>query len=196
MRLAIEAAREHGGEPGEIRGKEAAKEGDAVSAWRNAFLHAPYLRDSMVACGILSDTFETAITWDRFPDFHAEVMEAARKAVAAATDAPAEGPGAARISCRFTHVYPDGPAPYYTVLAPARRGAEVEQWDEIKAAVSEAVNEAGGTITHHHAVGRDHRPWYDRQRPDRFEAGLRAAKRELDPRSILNPGVLLDPQGP
>ena len=72
---------------------------------------------------------------------------------------------------------PDGPAPYFTILAPARRGSEVEQWDEIKAAVSEALIDAGGTITHHHAVGRDHRPWYDRQRPDQFAAALRAAKR-------------------
>ena len=194
MRLAIEEAREHGGEPGEIRGKEEARGDDAVGAWRNAFLHAPYLRDSLVACGVLSDTFETAITWDRFPDFHAEVMDAARRGVASAIDAPSEGAGAPRISCRFTHVYPDGPAPYYTVLAPARRGEEVAQWDEIKAAASEAVIDCGGTITHHHAVGRDHRPWYDRQRPDPFARALRAAKHELDPRGVLNPGVLLDPR--
>ena len=103
------------------------------------------------------------------------------------------GPGAPRISCRFTHVYPDGVAPYFTVLAPAVRGGEVEQWDEIKAAVSEALIEGGGTITHHHAVGRDHRPWYDRQRPGPFAAALRAAKAELDPAAILNPGVLIDP---
>jgi alkyldihydroxyacetonephosphate synthase len=98
-----------------------------------------------------------------------------------------------RLSCRFTHVYPDGPAPYYTVLAPARPGSEVEQWDEIKAAASEAMIAAGGTITHHHAVGRDHRPWYDRQRPDPFAAALRAAKAALDPDARLNPGLLLDP---
>ena len=104
-----------------------------------------------------------------------------------------EGPGAPRISCRFTHVYPDGVAPYFTVLAPAVRGGEVEQWDEIKAAVSEALIEGGGTITHHHAVGRDHRPWYDRQRPAPFAAALRAAKAELDPAAVLNPGVLIDP---
>jgi alkyldihydroxyacetonephosphate synthase len=176
-----------------VKGKGEGEQGDAVGAWRHAFLAAPYLRDTFVACGVLSDTFETAITWDRFPDFHAQTMEAARRAVAAATDAPGEGPGSPRITCRFTHVYPDGPAPYYTVLAPARRGSEVEQWDEIKAAASEAVIDAGGTITHHHAVGRDHRPWYDRQRPDRFADALRAAKRELDPSGILNPGVLLDP---
>ena len=97
------------------------------------------------------------------------------------------------VMCRFTHVYPDGPAPYYTVLAPARRGDEVAQWDEIKAAASEAVIAAGGTITHHHAVGRDHRPWYDRQRPEPFAEALRAAKRAVDPAGILNPGVLIDP---
>lgn len=165
----------------------------AVDSWRSAFLFAPYLRDTFVACGVLSETFETAITWDRFEGFHAAAMEAARAKVAEVSDAPAEGPGSPRVSCRFTHVYPDGPAPYFTVMAPAVRGGEVEQWDEIKAAASEAVIENGGTITHHHAVGRDHRPWYDRQRPPPFAAALRAAKRELDPASILNPGVLIDP---
>jgi alkyldihydroxyacetonephosphate synthase len=90
-------------------------------------------------------------------------------------------------------VYPDGPAPYFTVLAPARRGSEVAQWDAVKAAASEAIVSAGGTITHHHAVGRDHRPWYDRQRPDAFAGALRAAKAALDPAAVLNPGVLIDP---
>ena len=189
MSLALDICRNHGGDPGETKDGG----GDSVSAWRGAFLHAPYLRDSLVACGILSDTFETAITWDRFPDFHAEVTERARRAVAEASGGRAEGRGSPRISCRFTHVYPDGPAPYYTVLAPARRGDEVAQWDEIKAAVSDTVIDAGGTITHHHAVGRDHRPFYDRQRPDPFADALRAAKRELDPKSVLNPGVLIDP---
>jgi alkyldihydroxyacetonephosphate synthase len=193
MELALEICRARGGEPGEVRQGSGDSGGDAVGAWRNAFLQAPYLRDSMVACGVLSDTFETAITWDRFPDFHAEVMETARRAVAAASGGPAEGPGSPRISCRFTHVYPDGPAPYYTVLAQARRGDEVAQWDEIKAAVSDTVIGAGGTITHHHAVGRDHRPWYDRQRPDPFADALRAAKHELDPGAVLNPGVLISP---
>jgi alkyldihydroxyacetonephosphate synthase len=164
-----------------------------VGAWRSAFLAAPYLRDTFVACGVLSDTFETAITWDRFADFRAGVMEAARAKVAEVCDSPRDGPGAPRVSCRFTHVYPDGPAPYFTILAPAVRGGEVEQWDEIKAAASDAVIEAGGTITHHHSVGRDHRPWYDRQRPQPFAEALRAAKAAVDPNGILNPGVLIDP---
>jgi alkyldihydroxyacetonephosphate synthase len=209
MELAVGIAREHGGAPGEVRGGgsggagggesaggtgSAGGEGnDAVGAWRNAFLFAPYLRDTFVACGVLSDTFETAITWDRFEDFHATTMETVRKKVAEVCDAPTEGPGSPRITCRFTHVYPDGPAPYFTVMAPAIRGGEVAQWDEIKAAASEAVIEGGGTITHHHAVGRDHRPWYDQQRPAPFAAALRAAKRELDPAGMLNPGVLIDP---
>ena len=191
MDAALEIAREHGGAPGEVRG--GSEGGDAVGAWRGAFLLAPYLRDTFVACGVLSETFETAITWDRFEEFHASVMEAARTAAAKVSGAPAEGHGAPRVSCRFTHVYPDGPAPYFTVLAPAVRGGEVEQWDEIKAAVSEALIDGGGTITHHHAVGRDHRPWYDRQRPAPFAAALRAAKAELDPAATLNPGVLVDP---
>ncbi|HEU4598771.1 MAG TPA: FAD-linked oxidase C-terminal domain-containing protein, partial [Solirubrobacterales bacterium] len=154
---------------------------------------APYGRDALVAIGVIAETFETAITWDRFEDFHATVMTTTRRVAAEVCGVPADGPGAPRVSCRLTHVYPDGAAPYFTVLAPAIRGGEVEQWDEIKAAVSEALIDAGGTITHHHAVGRDHRPWYDRQRPAPFAAALRAAKAELDPGAILNPGVLIDP---
>jgi alkyldihydroxyacetonephosphate synthase len=194
IEIAITAARDHGGEPGEVRGQRSGGgSDDAVGAWRQAFLAAPYLRDNFVALGVLSDTFETAITWERFSEFHARVMETARAAVAEASGVPASGNGAPRLSCRFTHTYPDGPAPYYTVLAPARRRSEVEQWDEVKAAASEAILAAGGTITHHHAVGRDHRPWYDRQRPDPFAEALRAAKRAVDPGATLNPGVLVDP---
>jgi alkyldihydroxyacetonephosphate synthase len=205
MDIALEIAQEHGGTANSPpAGRKPTNEegnrpidpedgGGAVGAWRGAFLLAPYLRDTFVACGVLSETFETAITWDRFEEFHASVTEAARAAVAKLSGTPAEGPGAPRVSCRFTHVYPDGVAPYFTVLAPAVRGGEVEQWDEIKAAVSEVLIDGGGTITHHHAVGRDHRPWYDRQRPAPFAAALRAAKAELDPAGILNPGVLIDP---
>ena len=98
------------------------------------------------------------------------------------------------VTCRITHAYPDGAAPYFTVLAPARRGEEVAQWDGGQArGVGRGDSPAGGTITHHHAVGRDHRPWYDAQRPEPFAAALRAAKAALDPDGDLNPGVLLEP---
>ena len=96
------------------------------------------------------------------------------------------------MTCRFTHAYPDGVAPYFSVLAPGTPGSELSQWAEIKSAASDALLAAGGTITHHHAVGRDHRPWYDVQRPDVFATALRAAKSALDPAGILNPGVLID----
>ncbi len=176
LTLALECCADFGG--------ASERRGGQSGAWREAFLRAPYLRDTLVAIGVLSETFETAITWDRLADFHERVL-------ARTSAALAEVCGAGSVTCRFTHVYPDGPAPYYTVLAPARRGSELEQWAEIKAAASEAVLASGGTITHHHAVGRDHRPWYDRQRPEPFALALRGAKAAVDPTGALNPGVLL-----
>jgi alkyldihydroxyacetonephosphate synthase len=186
MSAALECCVDFGGR-WERPGDEGAADADSVGSWRQAFLRAPYLRDTFVAMGVLSETFETAVTWDRFPAFHSAVSERVQAVVTAVC-------GSGAVSCRFTHVYPDGPAPYFTILAPARRGGELEQWSEIKAAASEAVLEHGGTITHHHAVGRDHRPWYDRQRPALFADALAAAKAAVDPRGALNPGVLIDPE--
>ena len=163
---------------------EKAREGESAQ-WREAFFAAPYLQSALVSMGIIADTFETACTWDRFEALHARVSSAM-------TDALRRICGAGTLTCRFTHVYPDGPAPYFTFLGPARRGSELSQWAELKTAASEAVLAAGGTITHHHAVGRTHRPWYDRERPEPFATALRAAKRALDPAGILNPGVLID----
>jgi alkyldihydroxyacetonephosphate synthase len=159
--------------------------GGATGAWREAFLRAPYVRDVFVAMGVLSETFETAITWERFDGFVEDVKAATREAVRKACGAEAI------VTCRITHAYRDGAAPYFTVLAPARRGEEVAQWDAIKRAAADAVLAGGGTITHHHAVGRDHRPWYDGQRPEPFAAALRGAKTAVDPRGMLNPGVLI-----
>ena len=172
---------------GRTRTDAAATHEGAAGAWREAFIKAPYMRDVLISMGIVNDTFETAITWDRFANYHAQLMETG-------TDAIRRICGKGTMTCRFTHAYPDGPAPYYTILAPGKRGSELEQWDEIKQAVSEVIVKLGGTITHHHAVGRDHRPWYDRQRPEGFARALKAAKRALDPHAILNPGVLIDPE--
>jgi alkyldihydroxyacetonephosphate synthase len=185
MRRALELCAEHGGEA--AHGRERAG-GDPVGSWREAFLGAPYVRDVLVAMGALIETFETAITWERFPAFHERVCDAAEATLREVCGV--EG----QVFCRLTHVYPDGPAPYFTVIAPARRGEEVEQWWAIKRSVSDAILAGGGTITHHHAVGRDHRPWYDLQRPEPFAAALRGAKSAVDPAGIMNPGVLIDPQ--
>ncbi|WP_026402386.1 FAD-binding oxidoreductase [Actinomadura rifamycini] len=184
MERAAEICRDHGGRipDGAARG---AGPGTA-ERWRSAFLRMPYQRDALAARSMIVETFETACTWDRFDALRDAVRTAAERALAsvAATGV---------VTCRFTHVYPDGPAPYFGVYASGARGRTVEQWDEVKAAVSDAIAAHGGTITHHHAVGRDHRPWYDRQRPEPFALALRAAKAALDPAGVLNPGVLLDP---
>jgi alkyldihydroxyacetonephosphate synthase len=167
-----------------LRVLEEGPRGEAGEAWRSTFVRAPYLRESLVLLGILVETFETAVTWDRFDTLVHDVT-------AAVNDALRRVCGGGSVGCRLTHVYPDGAAPYFTVIAPARRGSEIAQWDEVKAAASEALLAAGGTITHHHAVGRDHRPWYDAQRPDAFARALGGAKQALDPAGVLNPGVLL-----
>jgi alkyldihydroxyacetonephosphate synthase len=176
--------KESGGDRASADGNGAAD--DAVGSWREAFLGAPYTRDALVAMGVLAETFETAITWERFPSFHERVNARAEDALREAC-----GDGG-RVTARFTHVYPDGPAVYFTAIAPARRGEEVEQWRHVKRAVSDELIAAGATITHHHAIGRDHRPWYDAQRPEPFAAALAGAKAALDPSAIMNPGVLID----
>lgn len=171
---ALELLADHGG-----RRREGGGDGGAAESWKQAFIAAPYVRDAVVACGAVAETFESAFTWDRLPGAVAAVTAAVRGAVGEP----------AHVAVRTTHAYPDGAAPYWTVVAPG----PVERWDEVKEAASDAVLAAGGTITHHHAVGRHHRPWYDRQRPDPFAAALRAAKAAVDPAGVLNPGVLVDP---
>jgi alkyldihydroxyacetonephosphate synthase len=184
---ALEIVRDHGGvspDGPRLRAGDRTGEGEgATAAWRRTFLRAPYLRDALVRLGVIVETFETAITWDRFDSSVTTVVTATEAAVTQVC-------GAGSVSVRVTHAYPDGAAPYVTVLAPGRRGSEVAMWDEIKAAAAEAILAAGGTITHHHAVGRVHAPWYERQRPGPFGHALAAAKQAVDPAGILNPGVL------
>jgi len=181
---ALECCADHGGTPEDPGNPDGHREG-AAEAWRHAFIRMPYAREHLVGRAIIADTFETAITWDRFEAFHDRIKAATESAIRDATGRPGQ------VTCRFTHVYPDGPAPYFTFHASGRHGELVAQWAAIKQAASEALIGAGGTITHHHAVGRDHRPWYDKQRPELFAAALSAAKRALDPHGLLNPGVLI-----
>ena len=166
-------------------GSGAGRQG-SVGNWRDSFLRAPYVRNMTAGLGLVGDTLETAITWDRWPELDAAVRQALSETLQRIC-------GGGSVTCRFTHVYPDGPAPYYTFEGLSQRGSEIETCDELKRAASDAIIAAGGTITHHHAVGRLHRPWYDQQRPDAFAQALRAAKGVLDPNGVLNPGVLIDP---
>lgn len=180
LAAAVELTRQHGGTPAPAR------DDDAVGSWRSAFLRMPYLRDGFARMSGICETFETACTWDRVVDLYHGVRHAVGAAVKEVTGADG------LINCRTTHAYPDGIAPYFTVIAAGRRGSERAMWDDIKAAATEALHAHRATVTHHHAVGRDHRPGYDRQRPDVFAAALRAAKHAVDPRGIMNRGVLLE----
>jgi alkyldihydroxyacetonephosphate synthase len=187
----VEIARSYGGTPtGRGSADAALGEGardEAAEAWRSSFLRMPYVRDAMVRMSAIAETFETATTWDRVEALYHDVTTELSAAIHTVTGSPG------LVNCRFTHVYPDGAAPYFTVIAASRPGDELAMWDELKAAAMEILVRHRATVTHHHAVGRDHRPGYDRQRPDPFAAVLSAAKATLDPAGILNPGVLIDP---
>ena len=190
-----EAVRRSLNPPRDKAAKGAEHRKGAAGEWRQQFLRAPYYRNYLTPAGIMADTFESAITWNRFEEFHAGVCERVGAAIREATGA--EGV----LSCRFTHVYPDGPAPYFTFYARGTRdsGAAnglpnmLARWRDIKLAANAAVTDLGGTITHHHAVGRDHQPsGYDRQVPPLFRAAFAGARQALDPGGMMNPGVLIE----
>ena len=187
---AVAIAREHGGNIDDAdivvddgTGSATGRSG-AVGAWRQAFIGVN--AGVGIGLGILSDTFETATTWDNWPRFDEQVRHKVRRVLDDTLGV------SATLSCRFTHVYTDGPAPYYSFSGVVPIGEESRCWHAIKAVCSDAVVEAGGTITHHHAVGRMHKSAWEQQRPDLFGEMLHGAKTAVDPNRILNPGVLLD----
>lgn len=184
MKEALALCTEQGGKWDEKRLSENTRS-EKGDAWKNSFLLAPYLRDEMMKLGLILETFETAVTWDQYPTFYKNVKKAAQ-------DAIQKYCGAGTVTCRFTHIYPDGPAPYFTIIAKGEKGKQLEQWDNIKREVSQAIIDNGGTITHHHAVGKDHRPFYTQQHTPLFGEMLKATKQSVDPNWILNPGVLLE----
>jgi alkyldihydroxyacetonephosphate synthase len=204
MGRALELAADHGGTwdreavaaqlaPASEAPSPATRRDGAAGQWRNAFIRMPYGRNLSVGLGLIGDTFETAITWDRFESFYEAVRERSAKAIGEICGHET------RISCRFTHVYPDGPAPYFSYSGVGTHEGRLEdslaRWRDIKAATNEITVSLGGTVTHHHAVGRDHRPGYEQQIPPLFRAALAAAKTALDPAGVMNPGVLIDPAG-
>ncbi|ORV50385.1 flavoprotein [Mycobacterium florentinum] len=154
-----------------------------AQAWERGRFGAPYLRDSLLAAGALCETLETATDWSNVPALKAAVTEAL-------TTALAETGTPALVMCHISHVYPTGASLYFTVVA-GQRGNPIEQWQAAKKAASDAIIATGGTITHHHAVGADHRPWMRDEVGDLGVQVLRAVKATLDPAGILNPGKLI-----
>lgn len=174
-----EIARAHGGEPQAGGGSSRS---ESAGDWRDTFFMQPYLRDVLLDYAVIADTFETAVPWSRAVAFYHAVR-------GAALDVVARVGGGGGVTCRVTHAYPDGVALYFSFYCPGKHGALVEQWREIKAAASDAVMAGGGTISHHHAMGRDHKPWAAKELPAPFRAAIRGAKRELDPKGLMNPGL-------
>jgi alkyldihydroxyacetonephosphate synthase len=152
-------------------------------AWEHGRFNAPYLRDSLLSAGALCETLETATNWSNIPAVKSAVTEAL-------TTALAETGTPALVLCHISHVYPTGASLYFTVVA-GQRGNPIEQWRKAKTAASDAMVRTGATITHHHAVGADHRPWMRDEVGDVGVKVLQAVKATLDPAGILNPGKLI-----
>ncbi|MEX2194761.1 MAG: FAD-binding oxidoreductase [Thermoleophilaceae bacterium] len=153
-------------------------------SWERNRYGGPYLRDHLLDRGVLVETLETAATWSNLHDVYRGVGHALRSTLSARGTPPV-------VMCHVSHLYPAGASLYFTVLARQEEGAEVEQWRAAKTAASDAILAAGGTITHHHAVGADHAPWLGREVGELGLDVLRAAKERLDPAGIMNPGKLL-----
>jgi alkyldihydroxyacetonephosphate synthase len=150
----------------------------AGRAWVRSRFDGPYLRDELMGRGVFVETLETATTWAQLFTLYRAVGDALREHVPL-------------VACHISHLYPTGASLYFTFMARARRDAELEQWAEVKAAASAAIVGCGATITHHHAIGRDHATYLGAEIGDVGVAALRALKRELDPAGVMNPGKLL-----
>jgi len=156
----------------------------AGRSWEHGRFQGPYLRDTLMGMGAMVETLETSHTWSRLAELHAAVGSAIRGSLAAQGT-----PGLA--FCHLSHAYADGASLYFTFISRAKRGEEIEQWQAVKRAASEAIVKTGGTITHHHAVGRDHAPYMKAEVGETGIDVLRAVKEQLDPTGIMNPGKLV-----
>jgi alkyldihydroxyacetonephosphate synthase len=154
-----------------------------AKGWENGRFDAPYLRDSLLSAGALCETLETATTWSNLATLKTGVTKAL-------TDALTESGTPALVMCHISHVYPTGASLYFTIVA-GQRGDVAEQWKSAKTKACDAIIANGGTITHHHAVGADHRPWMTAEVGDLGVQVMRAVKKTLDPVGILNPGKLI-----
>jgi alkyldihydroxyacetonephosphate synthase len=148
-------------------------------AWARSRFAGPYLRDDLLARGVLVETLETAAPWPALGTVRDAVGEAVRGAL-----------GHALVGCHVSHLYPTGASLYFTVLAAQDREDPAAQWRRAKAAATGALVASGATITHHHAVGRDHAPWLESEAGSLGIGLLRAVKARCDPAGVMNPGVL------
>ncbi|MFI5683157.1 FAD-binding oxidoreductase [Streptomyces sp. NPDC051636] len=151
--------------------------------WAHGRYSAPYLRDALLDAGAFAETLETAAFWSRIPELYASVRTALTTTLTEAGTPPL-------VMCHISHVYENGASLYFTVVS-AQGDDPVAHWAPAKRAAGEAILAAGGTISHHHGVGTDHRDWYVREAGPLGVEALRAVKRRLDPGGLLNPGVLL-----
>jgi alkyldihydroxyacetonephosphate synthase len=154
------------------------------NAWLRNRYSGPYLRDALLDRGVMVETLETATTWTRLGELYEGVGQALRDSLSARGTPPL-------VMCHVSHLYRSGASLYFTFIAAQEQGAELDQWRAAKTAASDAIVAHGGTITHHHAVGRDHTPWLRSELGELGVELLRAAKNSLDPRGIMNPGKLL-----
>jgi len=158
-------------------------EPEAGPAWEAGRYSAPYLRDALLDAGALVETLETTTFWSGIPALYEAVREALVEALGAQGTPPL-------VLCHVSHVYRSGASLYFTVAC-AQSDNPLAQWQKAKTAANDAILAAGGSITHHHGIGVDHKAWYEQQIGEVGIAALRAVKRELDPGGIMNPGVLL-----
>jgi len=164
--------RRHGGVPlGQSAGR----------AWEHGRYHSPYLRDDLLARGVMIETLETATQWSNLFTLYGAVRAAL-------------GEHAPLVACHISHLYATGASLYFTFFARQDKSDPIRQWERVKTAASQAIVDHGGTITHHHAVGRDHAPWLAAEAGATGVAALRALKAQLDPTGIMNPGKLLPPE--
>jgi len=169
------------------RSRKSGERKGIAGKWGKSFMSGGYLFSEACVRGILSNTFETSITWDKFEAFHKQIMSSLQKEIVKQC-------GSGTVTCRLTHVYPDGPAPYYTIVATGilqPKDRRVEQWKAIRKVATKIMLEYGCTSTHHHAVGKFHRGHYEKERGTLFGPTLKAIKRVHDPKWIMNPDVLI-----
>jgi alkyldihydroxyacetonephosphate synthase len=166
-----------------LRDCGAEPEAGAGEGWERERYKGPYLRDALLDAGALAETLETATWWSGLPRLYEAVGTALRQSLTEQGSPPV-------VLCHLSHMYRSGASLYYTVGA-AQLDDPVGQWRAAEAAACDAILEAGGTITHHHGIGSDHRDWYPREVGELGVQVLRAVKGALDPAGIMNPGVLV-----